>query len=459
VAGRSVRWALRHAEWVVYRVAGLPVAVAALLSGKQDGPAADLRAIYAAHFWNPDDLLDLTELLLAAVIWPVGLAAAVAGFLWINGSIVRSRCGKSRTRQLTEQLRAYFSAGILPPWYYMFELHDGRCDGRAFLNRFETKRGIYPLLRKRTGASSPLDDKLAFAERCRSHQIRTVPVIAAASNGRLELFEGDHLPDVDLFVKPIEGTGGKGAERWDRCDGGYRSRSGGFACEDDLCARLRKRSRSCPMLVQPRVRNCDELGDINNGALSTFRIVTCLDERGRPEVVAAVMRMAIGDNDSVDNFHSGGIAAAIELASGELGSASDLGMNARRGWIDRHPDSGAQIRGRPVPQWKEACRLAAQAHRAFDDRTIVGWDIAPTQDGPIIVEGNGSPDLDIVQRTTRSGLADSRLSQLLSHHLTRTRPLYRFRARRAFGRASSGRSRVAARPPSCGRDNGRSPAG
>jgi hypothetical protein len=242
-------------------------------------------------------------------------------------------------------------------------------------------------------------------------------VVAAAFNGKVDLFDGEHLPERDLFVKPVQGTGGKGAERWDRFDGGFRERRNGFLSEGDLLRRLGLQSRSRPMLVQPRVQNCAELSEVNNGALSTLRIVTCLDERDRPEVVAAVMRMAIGDNDCVDNFHSGGIAAAVDLESGELGPASNLGMDARLGWVEEHPNTSARIRGRPVPQWNEACRLAERAHLAFDDRTIVGWDIAPTEDGPIIVEGNGSPDLDIIQRTTRSGLADSRLCQLLTHHL------------------------------------------
>ena len=33
------------------------------------------------------------------------------------------------------------------------------------------------------------------------------------------------------------------------------------------------------------------------------------------------------------------------------------------------------------------------------------------------MEGNAAPDFDIVQRMTRSGLADSRLSELLLHHM------------------------------------------
>src|SRR5919112_1978475 len=90
---------------------------------------------------------------------------------------------------------------------------------------------------------------------------------------------------------------------------------------------------------------CAELNDINNGALSTIRVVTCLNEHGWPEVVAAAMRMAKGDNHRVDNFHAGGIASAVDLQSGELGPASNMGMDARAGWLDRHPDSGGQITG------------------------------------------------------------------------------------------------------------------
>ncbi len=415
--GKAGRWAARHAERLVYRVAGLPVAIAALLAGTPEGPGDGLRAAYACYTWNPEDPSDFSELLLASLIWPLGLLAAAGWFLWINGAIIRDRCGKSRARQLAEQLRAYFGAGILPPWSYMFELHDGRCQPGTLLNRFETKRGIYPLLRAKFGESSPLNDKLAFWQNCQAHQLRIVPVIVTASGGRIVFFDGEHLPDADLFVKPVCGTGGKGAERWDRLDGGYAARGIGFMSEAEFLSRLSERSRSRPMLVQPRLRNCDELQDLNNGALSTFRIVTCLDESNQPEVVAAVMRMAIGDNDRVDNFHAGGIAAAIDLDSGQLGWASDLGMDARLGWLERHPETGAQIRGRSAPQWEDAFRLAQRAHKVFEDRVIVGWDIAPAEDGPIIVEGNGSPDLDIGQRTTRSGLADSRLSRLLSHHL------------------------------------------
>ena len=57
------------------------------------------------------------------------------------------------------------------------------------------------------------------------------------------------------------------------------------------------------------------------------------------------MRMAVGGNHRVDNFHAGGIAAPVDLQSGKLGLASNMGMDVRLGWLDRHPDTGAQIHG------------------------------------------------------------------------------------------------------------------
>jgi hypothetical protein len=159
-----------------------------------------------------------------------------------------------------------------------------------------------------------------------------------------------------------------------------------------------------------------EVADLTAGALPTVRVSTCLDEQGEPEVVGAVFRMAIGSNRTVDNLHAGGIAAGVDLETGTLSAASNLGMDARLGWLDRHPDTDADIVGRTLPLWEEIKTLATQAHRAFDDRVIVGWDIGVTDEGPLVVEGNSSPDLDIVQRFGEPACV-SRLGELLAWHL------------------------------------------
>ena len=40
-----------------------------------------------------------------------------------------------------------------------------------------------------------------------------------------------------------------------------------------------------------------------------------------------------------------------------------------------------------------------------------------TEDGPCLVEGNGKPDVDILQRQYRQGLGETRFGRLLAHHV------------------------------------------
>lgn len=84
----------------------------------------------------------------------------------------------------------------------------------------------------------------------------------------------------------------------------------------------------------------------------------------------------------------------------------------RLGWLTHHPIPGAPIEGRR--RIESFCR---NAHAAFAERIIIGGDIAITRDGPVIVEANGAPDLDIMQRPVGEGLLRGRLGQLLAHHL------------------------------------------
>jgi hypothetical protein len=202
--------------------------------------------------------------------------------------------------------------GILPPWYYIFALHDGerRASAASFLNRCETKRGVYSTFARRRSVSSPLDDKIDFAEHCRVHQLRTVPVLATARGGHIDWLEGERPPCQDLFVKPISACGGTGAERWDHVDGDRYQRPDGDALSTKQLTEHPSRCGAVrPLLIQPRLCNHSELVDLSNGALATIRVLTCLDERDRPEIVGAVLRMAIGHNRTVYNLHAAGSPA------------------------------------------------------------------------------------------------------------------------------------------------------
>ncbi len=401
------------AERIVYRVAGLPVAVRELLGGPVVGEANALRSAFAAQYWHPEGLTDWLELILGIAVSPFGLILASAWFIFRNGRLINRRFGKSIPAQFLEQIKLYFSAGVLPPWYYIFSLHDeGAKRAGTYIQRFETKRCLFPMLKPKKG--TPLNDKRRFAAYCAERQIRCVETLLALEGKPPDL----RLPERDLFVKPASGRGGRGAERWDRVGPSMFASPAGERLESEqLLRRLVERSRRRPLIVQPRMQPHRELCEITAGALPTVRVLTCLNETRQPEVITAMLRTSFGRNVTVDNLHQGGIGALVDLDTGALSKSSNLGSDATIGWFSVHPNTGAPIEGRRIPCWEQVKADAVTAHRHFMDRVVIGWDIAILEDGPIFIEGNGNPDLDILQRFMRIGLREHRFARLLVHHI------------------------------------------
>jgi hypothetical protein len=353
---------------------------------------------------------------------------AALSYTWRLGRRVAAISGKSPMAQFREQIGLMNRHRLIPKNYYMFELWRPELAARAgeFLQRGETKGAAYKILRRDAVGGNDLEqrlsDKLTFHNRCRQLGLSTVPIHFATSHGTPAEVAGNgpFLPPQDLFIKPRKGCGGSGASRWLYEAGlrpGYRGGDGVRRSEAELRAEILRRAQARDLIVQPRLVNHPELADLNCGALATVRVVTCRDENGRFEVTNAAFRMPRSERSVVDNFHAGGIAAAVEIGSGALGEATDMGLSPRSAWFSHHPTSGAAIAGRILPHWRAVCELALRAHAAFDNFTVIGWDIAILADGPCIIEANGAPDLDIIQRTTRRPLGNGRLGILMSHHL------------------------------------------
>ncbi|MGH7787325.1 MAG: sugar-transfer associated ATP-grasp domain-containing protein [Candidatus Binatia bacterium] len=355
----------------------------------------------------------------------VGLVALCAAR---NAARVRREGGKGILRQVREQVALWLRQGVLPLSYYIFDLHrgDGPTAALDYLYRYETKHGIYPILRSTFSSAETTDalrNKALFARRCREHGVPAIPALFVVEAGRLTRLDADEpgLPRRDLFLKPLSGSGGRGAAVWTYVgDGQYRNVRAGVKSAAELVAHLVALSQEQGAYVgRLLVRNHPLLEEVSPGALSSVRVVTCLDEAGRPEVTHAVLRMARTPGTVVDNFHAGGIAASVGLDSGVLGRATDTGLSRRSRWWATHPVSGAAILGREVPMWDQVLDAARRAHAAFADQIVVGWDVAVLEDGPALIEGNKGPDLDIVQRTSGQPVGSSRLGTLIAFHLRR----------------------------------------
>lgn len=421
--GAAWKALLRGGEDFAYMVAGLPMALSRVFRGKPQPtlPSAEyLHSYYAWRYWQlPWGPL---KALVAAVTWPVALGVATFLFTRRNGAAIASRTGTSVAAQVEGQIAMAAGHAIAPFWYYIFELHlpERRKRAALYLTAHETIGPAYSLLQPPPGTDL-MDDKIWFAEHCHEQGVRAVPVLMHFSEGERQPLKGGStiLPDADLFVKPRSGSGGHRMERWDFVgEGRYRNAHGDILTREQLMEKLSRQSLKDDFLVQPRLANHPALDDISNGALATVRLLTCRNEEGRAEATNAAFRMAIG-NSVVDNFHQGGLATAVDLRTGVIGIASDIGIRPAVGWCDTHPVSGARFAGRTLPHWQEAVALAVKAHEAFPQRVVVGWDVAMLADGAMIIEGNAKPDLDIHQRAERGPAGESRIAHLLKHNIAR----------------------------------------
>lgn len=145
----------------------------------------------------------------------------------------------------------------------------------------------------------------------------------------------------------------------------------------------------------------DDINKLCPTSCNTIRIMT-FNNKGNAEILWAGLRIGNGIN-SVDNFHAGGMATEIDLESGKLlYNALDKDLVE----FDKHPTTKVKIQGFEIPYFKEVKEMVKEASLRSDKILVVGWDVAITPDGPLIIEGNRRPGFDVVQVAGRRGRMD-----------------------------------------------------
>ncbi len=389
------------------------------------GPAHDIHRAFCRIYWQTSDFIDRTRIVAGLFFLLPALLITAGVYTWRCGQRVYRQTGIRAWRQFLGQIDAGLRFAVPPPWYYMFEFYfpTHRMRASEYLYFFELKRAVYHELRRRWSQQTTLDalsDKALFSRHCARHGLAVVPVVAVAEKGYVTMENGgDTLPNHDLFFKPRKGAGGRDASCWYYAGAGFfQSADAKQLTATQLLDNLRALSRESDFIVRPLVTNHPALSELNAGALSTVRVMTCRTESGAVVCTHALLRMASTKGSPVDNFHKGGLAAAIELDNGVLGEATDIGWSAGSAWHTHHPVSGAAIVGFRLPLWEETLALARQAHDAFDDQILVGWDIAILADRPALVEGNKGPDLDIIQRVYREPVGNGQIGRSLAYYLS-----------------------------------------
>jgi putative polysaccharide biosynthesis protein len=152
------------------------------------------------------------------------------------------------------------------------------------------------------------------------------------------------------------------------------------------------------LIICDYVEQHERLAVIYPGTTNTMRVITFRDvDTGEPFVAFASHRFGTARSVPVDNFGAGGLSAGIDITTGVFTPAfRSPGVGRRTStitWIDEHPETGARITGVEVPNWELAREGVLRAMRALPGSRYVGWDVALTQDGMSIIEGNNRGDV------------------------------------------------------------------
>ena len=304
-------------------------------------------------------------------------------------------------------------------WLFNFELKK-HTEWDQYLTKVQMER--MQLSTNPASALRLVDDKLRFYERCLNHGIATPRVLCAIEVTK-DLYAPANVPvlrnpeellkklleqgDGKLVLKSVTGSYGEHFLTLAINRGKIFDHRGNALTATSIMQHCRKAGAN--FLIQEHMRLHDAFKTILPGdALGTIRVVTLL-RPGEDSIMPYSYAKIPVPGNLTDNFHhgeSGNLIVGIDVADGTMMSAWGTTNTQGRGMaeIEVHPNTRRRFRGTPVPFWDRIVGVARQAAKAFDELVTVGWDIAVTDKGVTVIEGNCRYDIDVHQITLNRGL-------------------------------------------------------
>ena len=290
--------------------------------------------------------------------------------MWSVTGTLRKRSGISRPRLMVDMLvcAAKYNAGYMDYMIArMWEQNDAQ-------RRTVLTRGINNQIVRRMNDKADwhaFDDKAAF-NRAFSKWI-TRDWMEADGQTSIEALKAFLDGKNTVFVKPLEGSSGQGIEKYTAPD---------WTDMDAFASKVRAVGK---YVIEEGIVQHPRMAALNPGSVNTVRISTLIGDK-KEGIVYAFLR--IGNGKIMDNVDCGGMAARVDLDSGRLLTvAADKAGNT----FTKHPITGTEIIDFQLPCFEEAKAMCLEAMRMVPSMRYVAWDVALTEQGPTLIEGNSFP--------------------------------------------------------------------
>lgn len=148
-------------------------------------------------------------------------------------------------------------------------------------------------------------------------------------------------------------------------------------------------------IIEERIIQNEKISQLSPYGLADIRMINYKGSN-----IKAMLRIATMASDGRANLHQGGIGVAVDLASGNTFTAQMSGED-----ISHHPDTDVPLLDVGVPYWSQLLRLCEEISEVIP-MGYLGIDIAMSEDGPIILEVNARPGIEI-QNISHEGMRES----------------------------------------------------
>lgn len=263
------------------------------------------------------------------------------------------------------------------------------------------------------GKEPLLEEKIVFQEHLKANKIPGTNLLGRLRKGKLTIEKDTYTRQEDIalqleelankyesiFIKRTDTSGG---------DGVFKVNSGDAFNIENL-------SMSNDYIIEQTLIQHKALNLINPNSINTLRVVTF--KIGNEIVIPNCMfRMSKGTS-YLDNASAGGIFVSYDIDKNKLGTTGyQLFKNGSKSFT-KHPITNFTFKDAQLPFNEELKALVTQAAKSYSQIDSIGWDIAFTPNGPVILEGNDSPHIVMMQITSQGLLNNTIYKEVFKEYL------------------------------------------
>ncbi len=268
-----------------------------------------------------------------------------------------------------DMLFCCFGYGFTPDEYLCYELEGQPYEARkSFISDIDRFRMVYQL--------NDIKDLQIFGDKARTYEAFSryygrdaVGIAGERDYPAFERFVKEH----PVFVrKNAFESMGRSVEKMDFASSGLSMREffESILSEDQ-------------QILEELVVQSPTLAALHPSSVNTIRCISFLTKHG---VEMPFWFMKIGQKGSfVDNGGAGGILVGID---GETGRLNTNGYDEFNTMYEKHPDTGIPFIGYQLPDWEQLRALCREISGRIPSIRYMGWDLAHTDHGWIVIEGN-----------------------------------------------------------------------